>query len=222
MQSNPHQYSVVHEEDQEYTEKHDEVTVIADTPEREIQMYSDEKLRVNTLEEDDDFKANKIIHSERNNHGAVEINDSEEDEQDGDEFGKNEFTDELAHELNLRSSIGKLNYVNEIPINSGAGNTISLAGNLYSIIILGTLKSNIIMSELESSAQKGAKKKIKKVNMPKVIKRVFPNCTDVSLWRKKNRLDRRTRVFKMFGNYATIRKTLHERGWIENKDKTST
>ena len=57
--------------------------------------------------------------------------------------------------------------------------------------------------------------------MPKVVKRILPNCTDSVQWKKKNRLGNKAKVFKMIGNYACIRKALHERGWVENKDKSS-
>ena len=77
-----------------------------------------------------------------------------------------------------------------------------------------------ILNHLLTKCQ--SNKKTKKVNLPKAVNRVFPNWTDVGLWRKKNRLGKKTRVYKMFGNYATIRKALQERGWVENKDKTST
>lgn len=65
------------------------------------------------------------------------------------------------------------------------------------------------------------KKKGKNKPIPKTIERVLPNCTDVGVWRKRNRLTHKTKIFKMFGNYTTIKKTLYEKGWVENKDKNS-
>lgn len=84
------------------------------------------------------------------------------------------------------------------------------------------IPSNVVLATNteDTPAERSAKKKGKKA-VPKTIKRIFPNCTDVGAWRKRNRLEKKTRVFKMIGNYASIKKALYERGWVENKDKTS-
>lgn len=83
------------------------------------------------------------------------------------------------------------------------------------------IPNNIILENKGSDAQNSSKKKGKPKNLPKTIKRVFPNCTDVAMWRKRNRLEKKTRIFKMIGNYHSIKKALYERGWVENKDKSS-
>lgn len=145
MQNNPDQYSVVHEVDQEYTEKHDEITVIADTPEKQIQMYSAEKQRVSKLDDDEDFIANKIIHSERNNHGAVEINESEDDEQDEEELEQNILAEVPTQETNVRSSVIKPSFVNEIPLNLNSANPIFLAGNLAKTININFILANYLL-----------------------------------------------------------------------------
>lgn len=58
-----------------------------------------------------------------------------------------------------------------------------------------------------------------KRNMQK--KKVFTNITDFDLWKKKNKVDKKTKVFVCTGGYAMIRKALVERGWVENKDPNS-
>jgi tubulin monoglycylase TTLL3/8 len=83
------------------------------------------------------------------------------------------------------------------------------------------IPNNIMMDNKEVELQNSSKKKGKSKNLPKTIKRVFPNWTDATMWRKRNRLEKKTRIFKMIGNYHSIKKALYERGWVENKDKTS-
>ena len=83
------------------------------------------------------------------------------------------------------------------------------------------IPNNIIIEGKEGEVQNSSKKKGKGKNLPKTIKRVFPNCIDVTMWRKRNRLEKKTRIFKMIGNYHSIKKALYERGWVENMDKSS-
>ena len=52
-------------------------------------------------------------------------------------------------------------------------------------------------------------------------KKVFSNITDFDMWKKKHRISRKTKVFVCTGGYGTIRKSLTERGWFENKDPKS-
>ena len=66
-----------------------------------------------------------------------------------------------------------------------------------------------------------SKKKNKNKLIPKTIKRIFPNLTDLTAWRKRNHLTKKTRIFKMLGNYQTIKQALYDRGWVENKDRNS-
>ena len=41
-------------------------------------------------------------------------------------------------------------------------------------------------------------------------------------WKKKNRVDKNTRVFIIKGKkYPELKKALLERGWVENEDKVS-
>jgi len=56
-------------------------------------------------------------------------------------------------------------------------------------------------------------------NNPKKV--IFPNITDLALWKKKYKLDEKTRVFICNGGYPDIKKALKKRGWIENKDHSS-
>jgi hypothetical protein len=83
--------------------------------------------------------------------------------------------------------------------------------------------SNLVIVDSNSTPKKDIKiKKGKNTKpLPKTVKRVFPNCTSLGEWRKKNRLAAKTKIFKMFGNYTSIKKALYDRGWVENKDKTS-
>jgi tubulin monoglycylase TTLL3/8 len=41
------------------------------------------------------------------------------------------------------------------------------------------------------------------------------------LGNKKNRVDKKTKVFILTGGYKTVRKSLVDRGWVENKDPHS-
>ncbi|CAI2374863.1 unnamed protein product [Moneuplotes crassus] len=76
----------------------------------------------------------------------------------------------------------------------------------------------ILKNELSKKAR--SKSRQKKA-LPKTIKRVFPHCTDLKTWKKKNRLPQKLKIFKMFGGYQTIKNTLYDKGWIENMDKSS-
>ena len=50
---------------------------------------------------------------------------------------------------------------------------------------------------------------------------MFLNITDIAVWRKKNKVDEKTKVFIIKGGYGDIRRALKMRGWVENKDKDS-
>jgi tubulin monoglycylase TTLL3/8 len=52
-------------------------------------------------------------------------------------------------------------------------------------------------------------------------KHVFPNITDLTTWKKKNRLEDNVKVFICSGGYPDIKKALKSRGWVENKDANS-
>jgi len=43
----------------------------------------------------------------------------------------------------------------------------------------------------------------------------------MATWKKKNRVDDKTRVFICTGGYPDIKRALKQRGWVENKDPTS-
>ena len=85
------------------------------------------------------------------------------------------------------------------------------------------IPANVVMADSGATPTKKGAKKVKNKGkpIPKTIKRIFPNVTDLSAWRKRNHLGTKTRIFKMFGNYTSIKKALYDRGWVENKDKTS-
>ena len=40
-------------------------------------------------------------------------------------------------------------------------------------------------------------------------------------WKKKHRLDPKTKVFIVSGGYKSVKKALIERGWYRNKDEKS-
>lgn len=46
-------------------------------------------------------------------------------------------------------------------------------------------------------------------------------CTDLTKWKKINKLDMKTKVFIIKGGYNALRKALLDRGWYENPDKFS-
>ena len=58
-----------------------------------------------------------------------------------------------------------------------------------------------------------------KRNVPKI--KVLLNITDMKEWRKRNKLDDKTKVFIVKGGYGDIKRALKARGWVENKDKSS-
>ncbi|CAI2381666.1 unnamed protein product [Moneuplotes crassus] len=82
---------------------------------------------------------------------------------------------------------------------------------------------NIVEKPVQTNGTKkrGVSKSKSKKAVPKTIKRVFPNCQDLKSWKKRNRLTHKTKIFKIVGGYTTIKDTLHEKGWVENKDKNS-
>eukprot|EP01022_Parablepharisma_sp_SALTPOND_P001103 TRINITY_DN1055_c0_g1_i2.p2 TRINITY_DN1055_c0_g1~~TRINITY_DN1055_c0_g1_i2.p2 ORF type:complete len:1006 (+),score=166.16 TRINITY_DN1055_c0_g1_i2:6008-9025(+) len=45
--------------------------------------------------------------------------------------------------------------------------------------------------------------------------------TDITLWKKKQKLDESTKVFIIMGGYPDIKRALKKRGWVENKQKRS-
>lgn len=56
-------------------------------------------------------------------------------------------------------------------------------------------------------------------NKPK--QSAFPNIVDFAQWKKKMRLDENQKVFICTGGYPDIKKSLKQRGWVENKDPNS-
>ena len=56
-------------------------------------------------------------------------------------------------------------------------------------------------------------------NNPKRV--IFPNITDLAMWKKKYKLEDDTKVFICTGGYPDIKKALKRRGWVENKDSSS-
>lgn len=50
---------------------------------------------------------------------------------------------------------------------------------------------------------------------------MFLNITDLAVWKKKHRVDEKTKVFIVKGGYGDIKRALKQRGWVENKDKDS-
>jgi tubulin monoglycylase TTLL3/8 len=52
-------------------------------------------------------------------------------------------------------------------------------------------------------------------------KKVYSNITDFDRWKKRNKVDPKTKVYICTGGYGTIRKALNDRGWVENKDPKS-
>lgn len=45
--------------------------------------------------------------------------------------------------------------------------------------------------------------------------------TDFAQWKKKHKVEDKTKVFVVSGGYGSIRKALLERGWFENKESKS-
>ena len=45
--------------------------------------------------------------------------------------------------------------------------------------------------------------------------------TDMQTWKKKNKIDEKSKIFIITGGYVDIRRALLKRGWIENKEKES-
>ena len=112
MQNELEAYPIVHEHELENCENQDEITVVADTPEKDNQIHSAEKQNIKILE-NNEFYLPKTIHSDRNNHGAVEINESDDEEQD-ECNGLPEEYEETKENLKVIST--KSNFVNEIPL----------------------------------------------------------------------------------------------------------
>ena len=51
--------------------------------------------------------------------------------------------------------------------------------------------------------------------------RDFPYITDLTEWKKKNRLPPETKVFIVTGGYLDVKKALRARGWVENPGHNS-
>jgi hypothetical protein len=49
-------------------------------------------------------------------------------------------------------------------------------------------------------------------NIPK--NQVFLNITNMATWKKKNRVDEKTKVFIVKGGYGDIKRALKQRGWV--------
>ena len=57
-------------------------------------------------------------------------------------------------------------------------------------------------------------------NVP--MQRVFLKITDMNDWKKKYRVDKKTKVFIVKGKkYPDVKEALFSRGWVENEDKKS-
>ena len=149
MQNNIQQYYAVQEVEQERESVRDDVTVVADTPERPSQIYSVEKEKIKKLDCHEFYPAN-TLNSDRINNGAVEINESEDDEEQDEGYSQPDGMEEAKEASNLKATVAKSNFVNEIPL-------------------------NIMMRDKDSSPNKAPKKKAKKASAPKAIKRIFPN-----------------------------------------------
>lgn len=141
-------------------------------------------------------------------HSAVEINESEDDESNEN----NEDQDDDIENVDLAKHLDDVQITPEKTPNLGKRSKSDK---------LEELPTNVIVASDQSPVSGSAKKKTKQKQVPKTIKRIFPNVTDVGQWRKRNRLTKQTKIFKMIGNYNSIKKAFNERGWVENKDKTS-
>ncbi len=51
--------------------------------------------------------------------------------------------------------------------------------------------------------------------------RSFPHVTDLTEWKKKNRLQENEKVFIITGGYGDLKKALKDRGWVQNPDYSS-
>ena len=51
--------------------------------------------------------------------------------------------------------------------------------------------------------------------------KVFLPISDMATWKKKNRVDEKTKVFIVMGGYGDLKRALKRRGWVENKDHSS-
>lgn len=53
-------------------------------------------------------------------------------------------------------------------------------------------------------------------------KQIFLKITDMNDWKKKYRVDKKTKVYIVKGKrYPDVREALESRGWVENEDKKS-
>jgi len=58
--------------------------------------------------------------------------------------------------------------------------------------------------------------------VPAKIEKTGPMITDMKEWKKKNKVDPRTKVFIVKGQkYPPLKEALFERGWVENYEKKS-
>lgn len=187
-------YSIVQEK---IEESFDEVTVVADNS-RVYQELNETSQPQQTVEDVYLYNmSTEIDHNQTQFQGAVEINDSDDNEDDPN--GPDDDNDPV-HQSAEKALVEKRSRSDQ----------------------LEELPSNVIIANSnEPASTKPSKKKGKQRQVPKSITRVVPNCTDSGAWRKKNRLEKKTKIFKMIGNYASIKKALYERGWVENKDKSS-
>lgn len=196
----PANYTIVQEneqEDEEEDEEEDHAMLSADTPEKvREEYYAQQPDDLN----DDEQLINGTIQTQDQNFNP-EANESDndnnsDDDNDNDNDNDGEGDDKENEEDKDAEDEADNDKANDC------------------------IPANVIMDNLDPS-DKVTKKKNKKAKPPKVIKRSLPNCIDAETWKKKNKLEKKTRIFKMIGNYPSIRKALYERGWVENKDKSS-
>lgn len=202
------QLNASHEETKEYKMKPNQTIDVylnpdeQDLSENQDEMQADEPDDID--EKDNPFFAASDEINGANNEVLIHDSDDENQENDydydpGDNYTPSKDKDSKISDSNIFANRSKSDQVDEIPDNFAPEDG------------------------KEATPSKGSKVKKGKTNknIPKTIKRIFPNVTDLNAWRKRNHLEKKTRIFKMFGNYASIRKALHDRGWVENKDKVS-
>lgn len=57
-------------------------------------------------------------------------------------------------------------------------------------------------------------------NVPKNTE-CYAKITDMTAWKKKNRVDKDTKVFMIMGGYGDVKRALKKRDWVQNKDTDS-
>jgi hypothetical protein len=208
-----HDFSVVHEGNEEI----DDVTTI-DVDKPEVVKEKSEIDESQPVEPPVEIPSKEEVRQ-----SAVEINESDDEASNGDKDDKDddENDDENDDDNDGENDDENVDFVRELDDIEISPEKTPDHGKRSKLDKIEELPPNVLAANEHTPIIGAAQKKLKLKQVPKTIKRIFPNVTDVVQWRKRNRLTNKTKIFKMFGNYHSIKKALHERGWVENKDKSS-